>query len=109
MQDNLSTGVVTYECKVEVDGLLEGELQDWPANIQDGIFAALERKSQEVELPLCIVYCACKNTYNDDGIADGYYIHVVASEIVVRDTRFSSASAMKKAFDEIVKRSGGWQ
>jgi hypothetical protein len=31
-----------FECVVNVTGYLEGELKDWPANIQDGIYAAME-------------------------------------------------------------------
>lgn len=33
------------EVVADVSGPLQGKLNDWPANIQDGIYAALERKN----------------------------------------------------------------
>lgn len=32
-----------FELRVDVTGYLPGELQDWPAHIQDAIYAAMER------------------------------------------------------------------
>lgn len=32
-----------FELRVDVTAYLEGELEDWPPNIQDGIYAAMER------------------------------------------------------------------
>jgi hypothetical protein len=31
-----------FECVVDVTSYLPGELGDWPANIQDGVYAAME-------------------------------------------------------------------
>ena len=41
----------TFDLIVPVSGYLEGTLDDWPAVIQDGVYAALERKAHEVGLP----------------------------------------------------------
>ena len=45
----------TFDLIVPVSGYLEGTLDDWPAVIQDGVYAALGRKTHEVELPLVII------------------------------------------------------
>lgn len=53
-------------------------LNDWPAVIQDAVMAALERKAQEVELPLVVVYSET-GFDADDGTP---YAYILASEIV---------------------------
>lgn len=81
-----ATGIRTFQLLADVTAYLEGELADWPANIQDRILEALERKAKEVELPLMIVYSACgKDEFAD---TDKFFVYVVASEIVVADDRF---------------------
>jgi len=99
----------TFELDVKVTGGIEGSLPDWPAEIQDAIWEALEAKAKEVRLPLTIIYSECKFFPGDDGLGvnnqDGtacWHIHCIASEIVVRDMRFSSEEMMKKVYDEIV-------
>ena len=107
-----SVPIRTFECVVDINGPLEGTLQDWPANIQDAIYDAMEKMADKVKLPLAVVYSACKYdasndvpaTKDDPGLRCGnYFIHVILSEIVVRDMRFSSEEMMKRAYDEIVK------
>lgn len=82
-----ATGIKTYEVVVYVSGYLEGELADWPANIQDRLLEALERKAQEVEHPLTIVHSRCDVDYGETSKDDKFYLHVIASEIVVADGR----------------------
>lgn len=82
-----STGVKTYQMVVNVTGFLEGELSDWPANIQDKILEALEAKAQEVEHPLTVVYSACGKDWGSDDSNPKFFLHVIASEIVVADSR----------------------
>lgn len=79
----ITTKIRTFEIVQYVNGYLPGNIDDWPANVQDTILAALERKANEIELPLKIV-----NSYCDEdidvlpGLGRRYFIHVVASEIV---------------------------
>ncbi|RTL04963.1 hypothetical protein EKK58_09150 [Candidatus Dependentiae bacterium] len=98
----LTTDIRTFEITNTVTGFLEGTIKDWPAHIQDAIYAALERKAHEVELPLTIVHSRCDIDYGEaeDRSQDKYYIHVIASEIVAKDERFSSEETMKRAFME---------
>jgi hypothetical protein len=67
----------TFECIVNVNGHLEGELKDWPSHIQDGIYAAQERCSKANSLPLVVVGSVCDWTPED-----GHFIRVILSEVV---------------------------
>lgn len=83
-------GIRTFEIVQYISGPLEGELADWPAKIQDAVYAALELKAAEVELPLAIVASRCD--IDHDAEAEGrpnqkFFVHIVASEIVVADER----------------------
>ena len=75
----------TFEVKVYVNGYVEGGLADWPANVQDAIYEALEKKSDEVQLPLTVVHSYCDIDHGEamDGSQDRFFLHVIASEIVV--------------------------
>lgn len=82
------TGIRTFEIVQYVSAPLPGGMDDWPANIQDQIFAALEAKSKQVELPLVITGSYCGTDYADtEGQPDKYYLHIVASEIIAADER----------------------
>lgn len=86
----MSTGIRTFEIVQYISGPLEGTFDDWPARIQDVVYAALERKSKEVELPLKIVgsYCGIDHDAEAEGRPDKkFYLHIVASEIVMADDR----------------------
>lgn len=104
---SLTTKVRTFECKVFVTGFLEGGIKDWPPVIQDGVFKALEEMAKEVQLPLTIVHAYCDMAHDDDGKATTPYIHVIASEIVARDIRFTDEAAIKKHFADFVAAQGG--
>lgn len=82
-------GIREFEILVYVTGWLEGTLSDWPANVQDVVAEALERKSKEVELPLAIVYSKCDHDPDIEDIAHPrkFWLHIVASEVVVADRR----------------------
>lgn len=73
-------GVRTFECVVNVSGRLEGEFDDWPSHIQDPIFAAMERMSQEVGLPLAMVGSVC----DYDSIGEKWFVRVILSEVVAK-------------------------
>ena len=79
------TRVKVFDLTVDISGPLEGKFNDWPANIQDGIMQAIERKAQEVGLPLVMVDSACSIDYGETKEQDKFYIHVVVSEVVARD------------------------
>lgn len=90
------TGIKTYDMVQYVTAPLEGEISDWPANIQDAIYEALEKKAQEVEHPLTIVHSRCDvEPADDDRSVDKLYVHVVASEIVLADERKVNADKDK--------------
>lgn len=78
-----NTGIHTFESITYVTGFLEGEFEDWPANIQDTIYAAMEKKAKEVELPLALVHAYC-----DKDLDNGkFFVRVILSEIVAYDTK----------------------
>lgn len=78
----------TFEFTCSVSGPLEGELKDWPANIQDTIYLALERLSHRVQLPVCIVGARCAEDFDvEPGMPGRFFVHVMASEIIAADER----------------------
>lgn len=84
------TGIRTFEIVQYISGPLEGELSDWPANIQDAVYEALELKSKQEDLPLAIVASRCD--IDHDAETEGrphqkFFLHIVASEIVMADER----------------------
>jgi hypothetical protein len=84
----IQQGIRVFELTETVSGWLDGSLDDWPAQIQDPIFAALERKAQKVELPLAIVYSECRIDHDvPEGQPGYFYVYILASEIVVADIR----------------------
>lgn len=90
------TGVRTFDVIVHVTGWLEGTLNDWPAEIQDGVYAALERASKQVELPLAIVFSKCdQEPLLPVGHPEKFFLHIVASEIVMADARTIDAGRLK--------------
>lgn len=98
------SGIRTFEMVQYVTGYVEGDFNDWPANIQDKILAALERKSQQVELPLTIVHSSCMVDYGEtlDRSQDHFYLHVIASEIVVADERSVNKMAIERAVADMI-------
>ena len=82
-----ATGIRTFELLVYVDQGVEGDINDWPANLQDGILKALEKKSTELELPLVILSSTCIIDFGDIEDQDRPYLHIIASEIVMADER----------------------
>lgn len=77
-QATQNPGIRTFCLTVNVSGFLEGNLGDWPANIQDKVLEALEAKSEAEELPLAITNAQCG--YDED---EGFYVNVWASEVVI--------------------------
>lgn len=68
----------TFQIVAAVSGPLEGELQDWPQQMQETVYKALERKAKEISIPLTIVFSA----YAYDAIEYGHYVQIIASEII---------------------------
>ena len=76
--------VRTLELNVTVSHFLEGSVEDWPSNIQDGVYAALERKAVETALPLVIVKSHCDVDHDKEEGEDGrFFLRVIASEVVM--------------------------
>lgn len=76
------------ETTVTVSHWLDGEFTDWPANIQDGLLIALEMKAEELQCPMTIVQAECRIDHDfAEGQPGYFYLHVIASEIVMADER----------------------
>lgn len=73
-------GVRTFEMVQTISGRLEGEFDDWPSHIQDAIFEAMERKAEEVGLPLAMAGSVC----DYDSIGEKWFIRVILSEVVAK-------------------------
>lgn len=66
-----------FECRVDVTGFLEGELPDWPPNIQDGIYAAMERLCKITKIKkLFMLQSRCGRDVPDEP----YYVVVTVCE-----------------------------
>lgn len=66
-----------FTLMAQVSGPLQGDINDWPPRIQDGVYKALEEKAKQVERPLTILATWCDTDF------DGYYfVYAVASEII---------------------------
>lgn len=78
------THIRTFEIVQNVTGFLEGSINDWPAQMQDQIFEALDRLAERVQLPVCIVAAYCDVDYGEaqDRSQDRIFVRVIASEIV---------------------------
>lgn len=87
MSKLLGHGLRTFEILQYVSGFVEGELKDWPANIQDVVYKALEDKSKEVELPLVVVASKCDHDPDEPNPNLKFWLHIVASEVVMADQR----------------------
>lgn len=83
--DGLSIGSVLqpvrqpriFEMVQNISGPLDGEFNDWPSHIQDAIHKAMEEKTKEAKCPTQLVFSKC-----DYDIDDGWFVHVVYSEII---------------------------
>lgn len=76
--------VRTFEADIPISGPLDVPFEDFPANIQDGIYAAMERLSQEHRIPLTIAHCEYKTDFDLDPEAPGYhFLHIILSEVVM--------------------------
>jgi len=83
-----TTGIRTFELDVPVSGALDVPFEDWPANIQDGIWAALEKLAEHEQLPLKIVHAKYMKDVDLPEEAPGHhYLHIIASEVVMADER----------------------
>lgn len=58
------------ELKANVSSHLEGTMENWPSNIQDGIYKALEEKGKGYTIQM---------SYCDHTPEDGWFIHVLAT------------------------------
>lgn len=99
------TPVRTWEIVQYVTGPLEGELQDWPANIQDQVFEAFERLVDKVELPLAIVGSVCDVDYGEavDRTQDKYFVRIIASEIVAAYEPSTAKNEAQRLYEQFRK------
>lgn len=69
--------VRTFDMVQNISGPVEGEINDWPAHMQDTIYFALEQIKKKHNLPgLLIVHSVC-----DHDIDHGWYVHVIAQHV----------------------------
>lgn len=57
-------------------------MDDWPAQIQDVVFAAVEKLSREVELPLAITHSYCDKDLDSADPKKTWFVRIFLSEIV---------------------------
>lgn len=95
MKQPPTTQIRTFEMTCSVTHYMEGEkVTDFPNNIQDGLYEALERLAQQVQLPLAIVTCICRRDVDIPEDKPGaFFLHVLASEVVVADARTINAGS----------------
>ncbi len=83
-----TTDIRTFEGAFPISGKLDVPFADWPSNIQDGIWEALDALASKVELPLQVVYAEYRTDPDVPEEAPGrHYLHVVVSEVVMADER----------------------
>lgn len=87
-----------FELTAYLTAALPGSLKDWPPNIQDAIYTALEAKAKEVGVPLEIVASHCDIDYGDDAAHDRPFAFVRAVEITAKSDIMSKEELMKFAF-----------
>lgn len=62
------------ECKVNVTAFMDGTIENWPSNIQDGIYAALEKTSLGRGYTIRISYCDV-----DHDTPGQFFVHIIAT------------------------------
>lgn len=67
------------ECKADVTAHMEGTIENWPANIQDGIYAALARTSLGSKYEIKISYCDRNWDKDQPDGSPQYFVHVIAT------------------------------
>ena len=85
LRGTTADGVRVFDMTVGVDAYPGEKIDDWPANIQDGVYAAVEALGNELQIPLAIVDSRADKD-EDDTLPDGrplFFIHVVISEVVM--------------------------
>lgn len=78
-------GVRVFDMTVSVSAYPGDKLDDWPANIQDGVYHAVETLGDQLQIPLAIVDSRAdmdpdEKQENGDPV---FFIHVVISEVVM--------------------------
>lgn len=81
----------TYEAVQWMTGPIElgpdATLDDLPNKLQDIVYAALERKADEVQKPLMVVRVLCGREPEPVDVHHEWYLHVIASEVIAADSR----------------------
>jgi len=105
MTDAKTSQIRTFQIYQSISGYVDGKIDDWPASLQDPIYMALERKAKQVQLPLSIVYSACEIDPDIPEDRPGhFYVHVVASEIVIADERTLMPGTVQRGFDADMRK-----
>lgn len=88
---NQNPGVRTFDVTLNVTAFAGATIDDWCSELQDAVYAALEKKADEVRLPLTVVGSMCGHDPDT-----GYFVHVIASELVagVRPGRTVNVSGL---------------
>lgn len=90
-------GIRTFEAVLPMTGWPTGidvppgtqiKMDDLPSNLQDKLYMAMERKSDEVRLALAIAHLRIDvDPDKKEGDAGYVYLHVILSEVVTMDKR----------------------
>ena len=105
MSDEIRNGLKTFEMTVAISGVLDVPMEDWPANVQDKVHAAVEAVSEREQLPFAIVHARYGTDVDLPPFAPGHhYLHVIISEVVAADSRDLSPERLKSEMSDEVKR-----
>lgn len=66
-----------FELRVDVTSFLEGELPDWPPNIQDGVYLAMERMMKQAGIKKVFVL---QSRCGRDVVEEPYHVVVTVCE-----------------------------
>lgn len=64
---------IVIDAVAPVNGLLEGNIDNWPANIQDELYKRLEARGQELGMMFIVV-----ESYGGFDLDAGYFVRVIA-------------------------------
>lgn len=73
-------GIRVFTAIVNTTGPAPNDFRDWPAKMQDAVYAAMEAKSQQLQIPLALTDVEVDSTPED-----GWFVRIHLSEIVVSD------------------------
>jgi hypothetical protein len=86
--DSVRKVIRTWEADLPITGAMDVPFEDWPSHIQDAIYGAMDKLSEEHKCPIAITYARYKTDADKDPEQPGHhYLHIILSEVVMADER----------------------